>query len=159
MLTKQALILLLVLVSWHIPQAMGQDEFQVPTASQIRARKLAKQWQGNRIEVRLTNGKATKGKLIDATFSSITIKRWGKKVVLPLEKIESVILPAGLPELVMVGITASLGGALGYGMASLAHPDTEDWVAQTSAGVGGLVLGYWGFRIFYQDIRYDLREE
>ena len=159
MLNHKLMILLLGLSLVHVPNLIGQDDFQSPTATQIRARKLANQWHGNNVELLLVDGSTTAGKLVNASFTSIMLASDGKNVIVPLEEIESVILPPGLPELMMVAVTAGLGGALGYGLISLAHPDAEDWVAPTSAGVGVLALGYWGLSMFYKDLAFVLREE
>ncbi len=159
MLNRKYLVLPLVLLLGQQPYVMGQDEFQSPTVSQIRARKLANQWHGKRVELQLIDGTRTAGELINASFTSIIISNAGKNVVVPLEQVESVVLPPGLPETMMVAITAGLGGALGYGLINLAHPDAQSWVAPTSAGIGALALGYWGLSVFFREIRYVLREE
>lgn len=159
MLTNKFLILFLALSCWHVPQAMGQDDYRGPTASQIRARKLADQWKGSRVVVLLTNGESTKGRLINASFDSIIVSSGGRDIELPLGEVAAVILPPGLPEIAMIAVMVGVGDVLGYGLISLTHPTAEDWVAAAAAGSGGLLLGYWGHSVFYKEIRYDLREE
>ncbi|UCH09324.1 MAG: hypothetical protein JSU61_08775, partial [Fidelibacterota bacterium] len=113
-----AVALMIILAgAWPIP-VNAQTQEETLSARNIRARKLAQHWQGEQIQLTLTDGRQLVGEFIGADFYSFTLDRKQKQVVIPIEQVATVTLKPGLMEAGLTIMSGILGGALGAGIVS-----------------------------------------
>lgn len=143
-------LLALFLCLVNIP-LQAQESEQTTTSRQIRVRKLAQNWKGERVELKLADQSLERGVLLDADFSNFTINRNSRKVKVPINNVVSVTLPPGPMELSLVIASGALGGGFLAGIISLTAQDaTNETIA--SAGLLGIAGGFWwGYTTFYQE--------
>ena len=139
------------------PSVPGQEQAPGPSTRQIRARKMAQQWRGMEVRLILSDGQEVEGRVVKANFYTLTMIVGKKEQRLPIETIDTAIISPGLPEILLVMLSGSLGAALGYGATTLAAPDASINVTRLVAAGTGLGAGIWGWRSFFREIRYDLK--
>lgn len=154
--TKYILASLLLFVTLP-PSVPGQERAPGPSTRQIRARKMAQQWQNMEVILVLSDGQEVVGRIVKADFLTLTMIIDQKEQRLPIETIDTAIIRPGFPEILMAALSGSLGVALGYGATSLAAPDASTNIALMIAAGTGLATGIWGWRSFFTEIRYDLK--
>lgn len=137
-------------------QAQPQGQEAGLTPRNIRARKLAKNWRGETVQLTLADGRLVVGRFIGADFYNFTLETRDKQVVLPINDVTAVMLKPGLIEAGLTLVSGILGGGLGTGIISLTTPGIGPEVAATVALLGAGAGLWWGYRIFYQEVVIEL---
>ena len=150
-----------LLLAWLVFQPAlleGQEQAQVLTTKNIRARKLAKNWQGQLVELTLTDGSRVRGKFLGADFYQFTLDMGDKEQGYLIDVVTSVTFKPGLAEAVLNVATGLLASGLALGIVSLTTPDTPTG-RQAAAGAIGGAVGLWaGYKTFYQAVVIELEE-
>lgn len=143
-------LLALFLCLVYIP-LQAQESERTTTPRQIRVRKLAQNWKGKRVELKLDDQSTESGILLDADFSNFTINQNSRKVKVLINDVVSVTLPPGPMELGLAIASGALGGGFLAGIISLtAENATNETI--TGAGLFGIAGGFWwGYTTFCQE--------
>ena len=140
------LLLVLLLLSSHAPLAFSQTTSLSDWASvkQIKT--------DERLFVRQTNGKEIKGRMIEASDTTLMIDRDGKPFSIPRGDVRQVYVVSGTAQkgkwaLIGAGIGAGVGTGIGYAKYSPNSDDSEIYIpiglliGAGSGAVGGMLFG------------------
>jgi hypothetical protein len=149
MMKRKTLPLLLVflLLSSHTPLAFSQ---QGPSLSEWASVQRIK--TDERLFVRQMNGKEIKGRMIEASDTTLTIDRDGKPFSIARSDVRQVYVVSGTAQkgkwaLIGAGIGAGTGTAIGYAKYSPDRDDSEIYIpiglliGAGSGALGGLLFG------------------
>ncbi len=152
-------LIMLIMASHPIlleAQASGQETNLTPR--NIRARKLARNWQGETVQLILADDRLVVGRFVGADFYSFTLETQGKQVTFSIDKVLAVTLKPGFMEAGLALAGGILGGVLGAGIVSLTAPGTAPEVVATVALLGTGAGLWWGYKTFYQEVTIELEE-
>ena len=140
------LLLVLILLSSHAPLAFSQTTSLSDWASvkQIKT--------DERLFVRLTNGKEIKGRMIEASDTTLTIDRDHKPFSIARTDVRQVYVVSGTAQkgkwaLIGAGIGAGAGAGIGYAKYSPNSDDSEIYIpiglliGAGSGALGGMLFG------------------
>jgi len=140
------LLLVLILLSSHAPLAFSQTTSLSDWASvkQIKT--------DERLFVRLTNGKEIKGRMIEASDTTLTIDRDHKPFSIARADVRQVYVVSGTAQkgkwaLIGAGIGAGAGAGIGYAKYSPNSDDSEIYIpiglliGAGSGALGGMLFG------------------
>jgi hypothetical protein len=140
------LFLVLLLLSTHVPLAFSQSPSLSDWASvqQIKT--------NERLFVRQKNGKEIKGRMIEASDTTLTIDRDGKPFSIARGDVRQVYTVSGTAQkgkwaLIGAGIGAGTGAGIGYAKYSPDSDDSEIYIpvgliiGAGSGALGGLLFG------------------
>jgi hypothetical protein len=141
------LILVLLLLSSHAPLVFSQ---QTPSLSDWASVKQIK--TDERLFVRQKNGKELKGRMIEATDTTLTIDRDGKPLSIARGDVRQVYVVHGKAQkgkwaLIGAGIGAGTGAGIGYAKYSPDSDDSEIYIpiglliGAGSGALGGMLFG------------------
>jgi hypothetical protein len=140
------LVLVLLLLSSHAPLAFSQT----PSLSDWASVKQIK--TDERLFVRQKNGKEIKGRMIEASDTTLTIDRDGKPFSLARADVRQVYVVSGTAQkgkwaLIGAGIGAGAGAGIGYAKYSPNSDDSEIYIpiglliGAGSGALGGMLFG------------------
>ena len=141
------LILVLLLLSSHTPLAFSQ---QTPSLSEWASVQRIK--TNERVFVRQRNGKEIKGRMIEASDTTLTIDRDGKPFSIARGDVRQVYAVSGTAQkgkwaLIGAGIGAGVGAGIGYAKYSPDSDDSEIYIpiglliGAGSGAIGGMLFG------------------
>ena len=141
------IVLVLVLLSSHAPLAFAQ---QTPSLSEWASVQQIK--TNERVFVRQKNGKEIKGRMIEASDTTLTIDRDGKPFSVPRGDVKQVYVVSGTAQkgkwaLIGAGIGAGVGTGIGYAKYSPDSDDSEIYIpiglliGAGSGALGGMLFG------------------
>ena len=141
------LLLVLLLLSSHAPLAFSQ---QAPSISEWAS--VQKIRTNERLFVRQKNGKEIKGRMIEATDTTLTIDRDGKPFSIARGDVRQIYVVSGTAQkgkwaLIGAGIGAGAGAGIGYAKYSPDSDDSEIYVpiglliGAGSGAIGGMLFG------------------
>lgn len=142
-----AVLLVLLLLSSHVPLAFSQQSASSKDWSAVQQLKT-----NEKLVVRQKNGKETRGLMIEASDTTLTIDRDGKPLSIARADVRRVEVSSGKAAkgkwaLIGAGIGAGAGTGIGAAKYSPDRDDSEIWIAMglligTGAGaVGGMLFG------------------
>ena len=157
---KLSILLFLLLMVSHpvLLQAQSHEQETRLMPRNIRARKLAQNWQGQTVQLTLADGRLVTGKFVRADFYNFTLETQGKQVTFSIDKVLAVTLKPGPMEVGLALVGGMLGSGLGIGIASLTAPGTGPEVMATVALLGAGAGLWWGYKTFYQEVTFELEE-
>jgi hypothetical protein len=140
------LLLVLLLLSTHAPLAFSQSSSLSEWASVQRIK------TNERLFVRQQNGKEIKGRMIEATDTTLTIDRDGKPFSIARGDVRQVYVVSGTAQkgkwaLIGAGIGAGTGAGIGYAKYSPNSDDSEIYIpiglliGAGSGALGGMLFG------------------
>ena len=140
------LLLVLLLLSTHAPLAFSQSPSLSEWASVQRIR------TNERLFVRQQNGKEIKGRMIEASDTTLTIDRDGKPFSIARGDVRQVYVVSGTAQkgkwaLIGAGIGAGTGAGIGYAKYSPNSDDSEIYIpiglliGAGSGALGGMLFG------------------
>ena len=140
------LLLVLLLLSSHTPLAFSQT----PSLSEWASVQQIK--TNERVFVRQKNGKEIKGRMIEASDTTLTIDRNGKPFSIARADVRQVYVVSGTAQkgkwaLIGAGIGAGTGTAIGYAKYSPDSDDSEIYIpiglliGAGSGALGGMLFG------------------
>ncbi|MBA7599379.1 MAG: hypothetical protein GH143_03370 [Calditrichaeota bacterium] len=153
-----SLLVLLMACQSVLLQAQSHEQETRLTPRNIRARKLARNWQGQTVQLTLTDGRLVTAKFVRADFYSFTLETRGKQVTFPIDDVRVVTLKPGPMEVGLALVGGMLGSGLGIGIVSLTAPETGPEVMATVALLGAGAGLWWGYKTFYQEVTIELEE-
>ena len=141
------LVLVLVLLSSHAPLAYAQ---QTPSLSEWASVQQIK--TNERVFVRQQNGKEIKGRMIEASDTTLTIDRDGKPFSVARSEVRQIYVVSGTAQkgkwaLIGAGIGAGVGTGIGYAKYSPDSDDSEIYIpiglliGAGSGAIGGMLFG------------------
>ncbi|UCH63229.1 MAG: hypothetical protein JSU77_01905 [Fidelibacterota bacterium] len=153
-----SLFLLLMVSHPVLLQAQSHEQETRLAPRNIRARKLARNWQGENVLLTLADDRQIRGKFIGSDFYNFTMEIQGTQVTLPIDKVLTVTLKPGPMEVCLALVGGLLGSGLGIGIVSLTAPGTGPDVVATVALLGAGAGLWWGYTTFYQEVVIELVE-
>jgi len=144
---RKTLPLVLVLLSSHAPLAFAQ---QTPSVSEWASVQQIK--TNERVFVRQKNGKEIKGRMIEASDTTLTIDRDGKPFSVARGDVRQIYVVSGTAQkgkwaLIGAGIGAGVGTGIGYAKYSPDSDDSEIYIpiglliGAGSGAIGGMLFG------------------
>jgi hypothetical protein len=141
------LVLVLLLISSHAPLAFSQ---QTPSLSEWASVQQIK--TNERLYIRQKNGREIKGRMIEASDTTLTIDRDGKPFSLARGDVRQVYVVSGTAQkgkwaLIGAGIGAGVGTGIGYAKYSPDSDDSEIYIpiglliGAGSGALGGMLFG------------------